>query len=84
MHIIEARGRLYANFLIEDENIISISYCEGDYDGPAKAIIKEVENIRGKLTNFQLNFTIDWNSHTFNGTIKDEIHKMRVLKGFKL
>jgi hypothetical protein len=31
-----------------------------------------------------ITFTIDWNNFSLNGTIKDEIYKIRALKGFKL
>ena len=40
-------------------------------------------SIKGNQLNFIITFNVDWNEQTLNGTIKDEVHRMRVFKGFK-
>jgi hypothetical protein len=84
LHIIQVREQLYANLLVPHEDGIAVSYCEGAYDETAKATIREVQTIKGIPSNFSITFTIDWINHVLNGTIKDDIHRMRVFKGFKI
>jgi len=84
MHILELRGFVYANLIIPDNDSIIISYLEGYYEENSKVIINEINSVKGKLNNFKFNLNIDWSIHTFNGTIKDDINKMRVIKGYKI
>jgi len=49
-----------------------------------RATITEVTAIKGNQLNFNITFNVDWNEQTLNGTIKDEVHRMRIFKGFKL
>jgi hypothetical protein len=84
MHMIELRGSVYANMIIPDNDTIIISYLEGEYEENSKVSIQEINAIKGAFSNFKFNFNIDWSIQTFNGVIKDDIHKMRVIKGYKI
>jgi len=84
MHVIERKKQLFANVLLSEGDILGISYCEGQYDEMAKATIRQINTIKGQQINFTITFTIDWNHSVLNGTIKDDVHRMRVFKAFKL
>jgi hypothetical protein len=84
MHIIEVKNKLFANVVLSNDNLLCISYCEGSYDETAKATLKEVNAIKGNQLFFTISFTIDWNNNILNGTIKDDVYRMRVFKAFKL
>jgi len=84
MHVIELRRKLYANIILPTDESMGISYCEGQYDETAKATIHEINAVDGKESNFKITFTIDWNNQVLNGTMKDDIHRMRVFKAFKI
>lgn len=84
LHIIEVRHQLFANLVVPYEQGLALSYCEGKYHESARATITEVTAIKGNQLNFIITFNVDWNEQTLNGTIKDEVHRMRVFKGFKL
>ena len=84
LHIIEVRQQLFANLVINYEQGLALSYCEGQYNESARATITEVASIKGDQTNFKITFNVDWNEQVLNGTMKDEIHRMRIFKGFKL
>ncbi|MFN4952230.1 MAG: hypothetical protein ACK5F0_11470 [Flavobacteriales bacterium] len=84
LHIIEIRQQLFANLVIPLDEGLALSYCEGKYDETARATIREVNTIKGNHINFKITFNVDWNEQTLNGTIKDDVHRMRSFKGFKL
>lgn len=84
MHILELRGLVYANLIISDNNSLIISYIEGEYEESSKITLCEIDTVIGNCNNLKLNFNIDWSTNTFNGIIKDNIHKMRVIKGYKI
>jgi hypothetical protein len=84
MHILELRGLVYANLIISDNNSLIISYIEGEYEESSKITLSEIDTVIGNCNNLKLNFNVDWSTNTFNGIIKDNIHKMRVIKGFKI
>lgn len=84
MHILELRGLVYANLIISDNNSMIISYIEGEYEESSKITLSEIDTIIGNCNSLKLNLNIDWSTNTFNGIIKDNIHKMRVIKGFKI
>jgi len=84
LHIIDVEGKLHANLVIPDGQGIALYYCEGEYEQTAKANLIEVSAIYGDRINFTITFSIDWNSFTLNGTIRDSIYKMRVFKGIKI
>jgi len=84
MHILELRGLVYANLIIPDNNSLIISYIEGEYEESSKITLSEIDTVIGNCNNLKLNFNIDWSTNTFNGIIKDNIHKMRVIKGYKI
>ena len=84
MHIIELRGSIYANMVIPDNDSIIISYIEGEYEEKSKVSLSEINTVLGNCNNLKFNFSIDWSLHTFNGIIKDDINKMRVIKGYKI
>jgi hypothetical protein len=84
LHIIEIRQQLFANLVIPFDDGLALSYCEGNYDESARATITEVASIKGDQTNFKITFNVDWNEQVLNGTMKDDIHRMRIFKGFKL
>jgi hypothetical protein len=84
MHILELRGKVYANLIIPDSNSLIVSYIEGEFEEISKITLSEVAAVVGDYHHLKLNFNIDWSTNTFNGIIKDSIHKMRVIKGFKI
>ena len=84
MHVIERKKQLFANVLLSEGDVLGISYCEGQYDEMAKATIRQINSVKGQQINFTITFTIDWNHSVLNGTIKDDVHRMRVFKAFKL
>jgi hypothetical protein len=84
MHILELRGLVYANLIIPDNDSLIISYIEGEYEESSKITLSEIDTVIGNCNNLKLNFNIDWSTNTFNGIIKDNIHKMRVIKGYKI
>ena len=84
IHIIELRGLVYANMIIPENDSIIISYLEGAYEENSKVCLNELNTVMGKCNNSKINFSIDWSNHTFNGIIKDDINKMRVIKGYKI
>jgi hypothetical protein len=84
MHILELRGLVYANLIIPDNDSLIVSYIEGEYEESSKITLSEIDTVIGNCNNLKLNFNIDWSTNTFNGIIKDNIHKMRVIKGYKI
>ena len=84
MHILELRGLVYANLIIPDNDTLIISYIEGEYEESSKITLSEIDTVIGNCNNLKLNFNIDWSTNTFNGILKDNIHKMRVIKGYKI
>lgn len=84
IHILELRGSVFANMIIPDNDSILISYLEGEYEETSKVSLMEVNTIVGSKNNFNFNFNVDWSMHTFNGIIKDDTYKLRVIKGYKI
>jgi hypothetical protein len=84
MHILGLRGLVYANLIIPDNDSLIISYIEGEYEESSKITLSEIDTVIGNCNNLKLNINIDWSTNTFNGIIKDNIHKMRVIKGYKI
>jgi hypothetical protein len=80
----KTKNQLFVNVLLSEGDVLGISYCEGQYDEMAKATIRQINTIKGQQINFTFTFTIDWNYSVLNGTIKDDVHRMRVFKAFKL
>jgi len=84
MHLIEVRGNVFANLIVSEGDNMEVSYLEGAYHESSKVMLKEVSAVRGASKGSSLTFNIDWSSFCFQGTIKDNQYKMRVLKGFKI
>lgn len=84
MHIIELRGKLFSNIILPNKDSMNISYCEGQYDERAKASLTEIHSVKGDESNYKITFTIDWNNYILNGTMKDDVYRMRVFKAFKI
>ena len=85
IHMIELRGgSVFANLITAMADEIYVSYLEGEYQENSKAKLQELSAIKGICNLSVLTFNVDWTSHTFNGILKDDVHKMRVIKGFKI
>lgn len=84
MHILELRGLVYANMIIPHNDSLIMSYIEGEYEESSKVNLREICTIIGNYNNFKMSFNIDWSNNTFNGIIKDNLHKMTVIKGYKI
>lgn len=84
MHLIEVRGNVFANLIVPEGDNMEVSYLEGAYQESSKVMLKEVSAVKGESKASSLIFNIDWSSYCFQGTIKDNEYKLRVLKGFKI
>jgi hypothetical protein len=70
--------------VIPDNDSLIISYIEGEYEESSKISLSEKDTVIGNYHDLKLNLNIDWSTHTFNGIIKDNTYKMRVIKGYKI
>lgn len=84
LHMIEINDVVYANLLFADEDNINLSYLSGNYDGMGNVILKKENDIIGETSDMLLRFAIDWTMSELNGTVKDDIHKIRGFKAFKI
>lgn len=84
LHMFEINGQVFANLLYEWEGVLQLSYLEGEYESEGKVGLTVKKSILGEMTNLFIRFTIDWNNNEVNGTVKDEVYKIRSLKGVKL
>ena len=84
MHMIELNEMVHANLLHIDNGIINLSYLNGNYDSNGNIILTKQSDILGETSNLLLRFAVDWSINELNGTVKDEVYKIRALKGFKL
>ncbi len=76
--------QLFANLIIQEGNNIVIDYLEGNYVEQSKVLIKSRQTVLGVYLEKEINFSVDWNTKTISGTLKDNVHKIRSFKGFKI
>ena len=67
----------------EGSNAI-IDYLEGNYVEQSKVQIITKQSVLGNYFPKEINFSVDWNTKTISGTLKDNIYKIRSFKGFKI
>lgn len=84
MHMIEVRGNVFGNLIVPNNENLEVYYFEGAYQELSKVSLQEVSAIQGTPKESLLSFNIDWSSFCFQGTLKDNLHKLRVLKGFRI
>ncbi len=84
IHMVELNEMVHANLLYIDTEKVNLSYLNGNYDSNGNIILSKQSDILGETSNLFLRFAVDWSINELNGTVKDEVYKMRALKGFKL
>lgn len=84
MHLIEVRKNVYANVLLPQDDHLEVFYLEGAYQEASKVTLQEVSVVQGTARESSMSFNIEWSSYSLQGTLKDNQHKLRVLKGFRI
>jgi hypothetical protein len=84
IHMVELNQMVHANLLYIDTEKVNLSYLNGNYDSNGNIILTKQSDILGETSNLLLRFAVDWSINELNGTVKDEVYKIRALKGFKL
>lgn len=84
MHIIEVRSKVFANLMVPNNESLEVFYYEGGYQEFSKVSLHEVSAVQGTAKDSSLSFNIDWSSFCFQRTLKDNQHKLRVLKGLRI
>lgn len=84
IHIVEIDNEVHANILYAEDEKFNLSYLYGNYDGLGSVLLKKENDILGKTEDMLIRFNVDWSINELNGTVKDEINKIRSLKAFKL
>jgi len=82
--MVELNEIVHANLLFLENENINLSYLNGKYDSIGNIILNKQSDILGETSNLLLRFAVDWSINELNGTVKDEVHKIRALKGFKI
>ena len=66
-----------------------MTYMENHFDmrvDPTK-LVPGAKSVITLLCNYfpkEINFSVDWNTKTISGTLKDNLHKIRSFKGFRI
>ena len=76
--------KVFSNLIIQSDNQIQNDYFEGCYVESNKVRLNSVSSIYGEHIPTEINFSVDWNTKTISGTIKDAIFKIRSFKGYKI
>jgi hypothetical protein len=84
IHMMEVRGNVFANLMVPNNDSLEVYYYEGAYQEFSKVTLQEVSAVQGTPKESSISFNIDWSSFCFQGTLKDNEHKLRVLKGFRI
>ena len=82
--MMEVRGNVFANLMVPNNDSLEVYYYEGAYQEFSKVTLQEVSAVQGTPKESSISFNIDWSSFSFQGTLKDNEHKLRVLKGFRI
>jgi hypothetical protein len=84
MHMIEIRGNVFANLIVPNDERLEVYYYEGAYQEFSKVTLNEVSATHATSKDSRVSFNIDWSSFCFQGTLKDNQYKLRVIKGFRI
>ena len=76
--------QLFANLIMQEGSNAIIDYLEGNYVEQSKVQIITKQSVLGNYFPKEINFSVDWNTKTISGTLKDNIYKIRSFKGFKI